>query len=693
MEQNLKFGIFNITTINGVITLNIKVRQWNSKVQAMPRIPRSQNSRGYVTSLIKILKAIESGKENNHIMDFEGSKSSNTLNHYCIRLRPIGIVEQKNSKWYISEELIGWNDKNIGEIIPELLNAKVKYISEMLKFIQSPKKIKSVLEDAKKTYNMTWKDNSQVYDRLHWFMDLGMVKHISYEQSYVLTESGKAFLKKYPPVDSSEILRFTYDQTEEENEIIIPNYLEDTYQYEWSSYKERKNNIGYVPGGVENIANTISDTLDLSSNYADFNNIYNYLKSTYNISENSNGQFTTFLTHLNILERTGEKTYKTSQLGMELLQSENIDLNIVFILHKYYNYIFEMLFVIRDKNMTVKELATVGKTKFNMPTESIDQIRKRINYLKNAFLIIEDTGKTFRLTQRGRLLCDKLDHYYNNMIEENTNNVNNREKNLKNSDIYDLLYELRSSSIDSSNPTKFEKVLQRYFEELGFISELLAKSGTTDILLTAPTAPKFTYRVNIDAKTNKDGKVTEGLIDIETLKEHKEKHKANYVLVVGKSFIGSRLIKRAENNGIALIDVDTLEMLLKNHQKFPLQAVEYLPLFQQRGIVKLEVLDKQYNIMDRQKDLFKSIIKILTDNSNDDYSGGIISSDVIYFIIKQENKTVDTPITMEEVKDMLSLLSNPLIDCVGKTKDGYYAKGSLKDAALKFRFYYDVSTN
>ena len=134
-------------------------------------------------------------------------------------------------------------------------------------------------------------------------------------------------------------------------------------------------------------------------------------------------------------------------------------------------------------------------------------------------------------------------------------------------------------------------------------------------------------------------------------------------------------------------------MLLKNHQKFPLQAVEYLPLFQQRGIVKLEVLDKEYNIMDRQKGLFKSIIKILTDNSNDDYSGGIISSDVIYFIIKQENKTVDAPITMKEVKDMLSLLSNPLIDCVGKTKDGYYAKGSLKDAALKFRFYYDVSTN
>ncbi len=74
-------------------------------MKAMPRISRSQNNNGYVESLIKILKAIEEGKENNRILEFEGSKSSNTLNHYCIKLRPMGIIELKNNKWYISEEI------------------------------------------------------------------------------------------------------------------------------------------------------------------------------------------------------------------------------------------------------------------------------------------------------------------------------------------------------------------------------------------------------------------------------------------------------------------------------------------------------------------------------------------------------------------------------------------------------------
>ena len=40
---------------------------------------------------------------------------------------------------------------------------------------------------------MTWKDNNQVYDRLHWFMDLGMVEHIGYEKNTYLQIMVKNF--------------------------------------------------------------------------------------------------------------------------------------------------------------------------------------------------------------------------------------------------------------------------------------------------------------------------------------------------------------------------------------------------------------------------------------------------------------------------------------------------------------------
>lgn len=36
---------------------------------------------------------------------------------------------------------------------------------------------------------------------------------------------------------------------------------------------------------------------------------------------------------------------------------------------------------------------------------------------------------------------------------------------------------------------------------------------------------------------------------------------------------------------------------------------------------------------------------------------------------------------------MLSFLASPLIGCVDKPKDGYYAVGSVEDSAKKFEFY------
>lgn len=42
---------------------------------------------------------------------------------------------------------------------------------------------------------------------------------------------------------------------------------------------------------------------------------------------------------------------------------------------------------------------------------------------------------------------------------------------------------------------------------------------------------------------------------------------------------------------------------------------------------------------------------------------------------------------MGEIEAMLGFLASPLIGCVGHNKDGYFALGSLVDAANKFKFY------
>lgn len=250
--------------------------------------------------------------------------------------------------------------------------------------------------------------------------------------------------------------------------------------------------------------------------------------------------------------------------------------------------------------------------------------------------------------------------------------------------------EVRLASTNSSHPHDFEKLLEKTFVELGFETKLLAQAGTTDILLTARTLPDYSYKVAVEAKTNKEGKITENVVNFDALKEHKIKHDADFIVIVGKYFNG-RLKRFAENNQVLLLDLDNLELLVKRHQVCPLQAIEYKKIFNQVGEVDISVLDSTYNRMRKYNLLFKSIMQILIENSDDELTKGILTIREIYMLVKRLDEFKKKDLTKEEVDNMLNLLSNPLIGCVGKEKNGYYAKGSLVDAQLKFGFYYSAS--
>ncbi|NCA39664.1 hypothetical protein GBL57_13000, partial [Streptococcus equi] len=145
---------------------------------------------------------------------------------------------------------------------------------------------------------------------------------------------------------------------------------------------------------------------------------------------------------------------------------------------------------------------------------------------------------------------------------------------------------------------------------------------------------------------------------------HKKKHDADFIVIVGKNFNG-RLKRFAENNQVLLLDIDNLELLVKRHQVYPLQAIEYKKLFNQVGEVDISVLDSTYNRMRRYNVLFKSIIKTLIENSDDEFTKGILTIREIYMLIKSIDEFNDEDLTKEEVDNMLNLLSNPLIGCVG----------------------------
>lgn len=663
------------------------IDKWNIKFNALPRLPRSQSKFGYVDTVKAVFNKIYSKERQEEIINIEGSNTKHPLKHYIeilFRYKFLKIDNENN--YYVTESLANFEKEDFRYNLAKFLQANVKYISELLWFIQEPKTTKEILKYANDSYNMSWKQKGQIHERLAWLDDLGLINSMSYKNLYVINQEGKKFIEQHPPGQTINIFEYVQDTTENEKIIKLPKWINDL---NWNiDYIDRKDGLGYIPGGRSKATESILSILSFTSNAKDTESLNHYINNKFKCKKSSVNNFLTFLTHLKIIDRIGEKVYKTSEYGIQLLNSELPDLYLLFFINKEYKYIFEILFVLEEEPQEPKELAARGVSEFNMNSESLDRIRERLIHLKNAKLILNDKGKKLALSKRGKILLSVLKSKMN--IDSSTNKAEidlllNNNKSYQN-----LLKEVRLASTNSTKPHDFEKLLEKTFMELGFKTKLLAQSGTTDILLTARTVPDYTYKVAVEAKTNKDGKITENLVNFDALKEHKKKHDADFIVIVGKHFSG-RLKRFAENNKVLLLDLDNLELLVKRHQIYPLQAIEYKKLFNQVGEVDVRILDSTYDRMRRYNVLFKSIIQTLIENSDDEFTKGILTIREIYMLIKNKDEFKEKGLIKEEVDNMLNLLSNPLIGCVGKEKNGYYAKGSLVDAQLKFGFYYSAS--
>ncbi|SUK20227.1 Uncharacterised protein [Staphylococcus aureus] len=663
-----------------------QVDKWKHKFNELPRLPRSQSKFGYVDTIKTIFHKIITNSELETVVKIDGSETEHTLKHYIeILLRYQFIKKDNENRYYLAESLINFKEESFRENLAKFLQLHVKYISELLFFIKEPKTTKEVLQNANENYNMSWKQKGQIHERLLWLNDLGLINSMSYKKLYVINQEGRNFIEKYPPLKSFNISEYVQDITENEKLIKLPEWIEDL---DWNINNiDRKDGLGYIPGGRSKATELILSIIEFTLNAKDTESLNNFINTKFKCKESSVNSFLTFLTNLKIIDRIGEKVYETSDYGIKLLNSDRPDLYLLFFINKEFKYIFEILFVLEESPQEPKELIARGVTEFNMNSERLDRIRERLAHLKNAKLILNDKGKKLKLSNRGKLLLSVLrgKMSINNSSNKKIDLLKNHEESYLN-----LLKEVRLASTNSSSPHDFEKLLEKTFVELGFKTKLLAQPGTTDILLTARTVPDYTYKVAIEAKTNKEGKITENLVNFDALKEHKKKHDADFIVIVGKNFNG-RLKRYAENNQVLLLNIDNLELLVKRHQVYPLQAIEYKRLFNQVGEVDISVLDSTYNRMRRYNVLFKSIIQTLIENSDDEFTKGILTMREIYMVIKNIDEFYHEDLTKEEVDNMLNLLSNPLIGCVGKEKNGYYAKGSLVDAQLKFGFYYSAS--
>ncbi len=649
-------------------------KEWDEKINSTPSIPGGKNMA--ITNLRKLLLAIQDDAVLDEVPQLEDSNSKSTLNDLCInQLSAMKFVERTDKgKWALTKEAKLWIDSEDNIYLAAYFCANVKFFAEILFYLDSPKTSRELFNIAVNEYDMAWKITTTINNRLVWLRQFGFIEFQEFSLLYSITDKGKEFLKSVNPIMPEEIFHNDDDTISEKSIEIGESFI--TY-FQENNNSVRKMGLGYLPGKTNEIQDTLSDFIAQIAKDSKIESINDFAFKKYSIKNSSVKSALNTISAMGLIERKTNTSYAITDLGYSWIENPSV-VSLLPLFQLRYLFFFEILLELKDSSLSPKELATLAKISYGFDKDNVFEVNNRIAILKQAKLVMNISAEKVILTNRGKLFLEK----YSNIFNIGKSEVLG--KGSVESDNIDIISSLRMASKDSFNPDKFEKVVRDFFSLIGFEAKWFGGAGKTDVLLKTTGSPLDSFVVTVDAKSTSASAVTDALIDFDTLEEHQKKHGSNYIAVVGRDF-NERVIKRAEEHRVVLFDVDTLEKFLEIHQKTPQKLSTYRKVFQQAGKADLSVLDPDVAKTEKTGTLITEIMKCLIDECQDTITKGKLSVRDLYMSLRGNTILSAIP-SIEEIKTVLDFLSSPIINCVVKEKEYYYATASLNDMANTLNF-------
>lgn len=168
-----------------------------------------------------------------------------------------------------------------------------------------------------------------------------------------------------------------------------------------------------------------------------------------------------------------------------------------------------------------------------------------------------------------------------------------------------LCKELRESQRDSNNPAIFEEVLVRTFQKLGFSAKHIGGRDEPDVLIED-------YKTLLDAKTTKEGVISETYVNFNALKRYKEKYDMEYIGVIAPGFSTGNIRDTAYREGIALIETESICKILQNHTIYPYETGRIIEILFASGEGVITPNNIPPSTIDQEK-LIEIVSKLLSD--------------------------------------------------------------------------------
>lgn len=249
-----------------------------------------------------------------------------------------------------------------------------------------------------------------------------------------------------------------------------------------------------------------------------------------------------------------------------------------------------------------------------------------------------------------------------------------------------LIERLKATAHASNDPSAFEDAVRDAFAFLGFAAERLGGSGQTDVLIDAHLGDD-SYRVVIDAKTTAKEAVGDGQIDWTTIDDHKTKHRADHAAIVGPAFRQGRVTERAtDGRSVALIDIERLSDVLRQHAAAPLDLAAYRNLF--RTDEGAEDVIEIGESLRRQLILAAEILRCTEEIERD--QGGIEVGDYFWNLDAFAEQFDGERASREEIAAVCEMLSQPPLSLLRKDGLHFRSLGSRDTQISRLRLLADL---
>jgi hypothetical protein len=412
---------------------------------------------------------------------------------------------------------------------------------------------------------------------------------------------------------------------------------------------------------------------------AEFENVCN---EYFGVKASSASSALTTMRTLGLYDPAGRNIFSASNAAREWLESGN-DVDLIRIVHAHLRFVGEILIHI-DQLARATELHRLAVAEYGLEAAGPSSTAKVVQLLRTIGLISETGYAQYETTQLGQQLASELpmakmksDLERAELLLE-VNAVATADE----ADLETLIAEIAQAGIDSQTPTRFEKALAEAFDFLGLETSHVGGPGNTDVIVDLGVASVNSGRAIVDAKSSASGSINEKMINFQALKEHKSKHEASHVAVIGPGFPDGRLREWAVNEGVALITTEQLITALRRQLLTPLAPEELISFFDPAdGWTLLEQMWMRYA---RRNQLLSLILGCFVREAQEDDPLLGSSLDVVSIYRAIRDQVSPRPDTAE-LQAALDFLSSPYVSVIATTKGGYELRESPKTSARRLR--------